>query len=334
MNTYSSRKQSVRGSAAPKVIAGVVVLAAVAAGAWWFLQQREAKPAVVATTTSSGTSASAAADAAAPVVEGLSIDQLYREARKAMDEQRLVSPAGNNALEYYLAILQQDAKNSGAADAVRELFPFASGTAEQEINQGDLEDAGRIIASLAKADPSNYTLTILRSKLEAKRKQIADAEAAAQAAALAAATPTVQPANTGTGAAETATPTTTAPAETIAPAPADTVAEATPPPASVQPAATPAPVGESRDVQVVTPVPPDYPAAAARKRTEGWVEVEFTVTADGTVENATVVASEPARIFDRSAIAAIQKTKFSPRLVNGVPVDSTLRRRIEFKFGG
>ena len=334
MNTSRFPERFARGSAAPRILVGVLVLAAAAGGAWWFLN----KPGAVAptatspiATTAQAPGAEAAVAAVSPAVEELTIDQLYREARKAMSEQRLVAPAGNNALEFYLGILGKDPTNSGALDALRELFPFASGTAEQEINQGNLDEAGRIIASLAKSDPSNYTLTILRSKLEAKKKQ--EELLAAQAAAAAAApTPVPKPAVEIGSNEATAT---SAPATTAGTAPA-----AATPPAAVasQPAPTPAPApaapqGESRDVQGVTPIAPTYPAQAARNKQEGWVEVEFTVTADGRVENARVSASEPQRVFDREAIRSIERTKFNPRLENGVPVNATVRRRIEFKLG-
>jgi periplasmic protein TonB len=48
---------------------------------------------------------------------------------------------------------------------------------------------------------------------------------------------------------------------------------------------------------------------------------------------AKVTASDPARVFDREAVRSIEKTKFSPRLENGVPVSATVRRRIEFRLG-
>ena len=78
---------------------------------------------------------------------------------------------------------------------------------------------------------------------------------------------------------------------------------------------------------------PVYPIAAARNRQEGWVEVEFTIGPDGAVQNARVIGSNPARVFDREAISAVQRAKFSPKLENGQPVSATLRRRIEFKLG-
>jgi protein TonB len=338
MKSILPEKRSLRGSAAPLIIVVVLVLALLGAGAWWYMnQQKGATP--TAATPGAPAATTAEGEAAAPVVsaavEELSIDQLYREARNAMSEQRVVAPAGNNAMEYYLAIIGKDPANTGAADALRELFPFASGTAEQEIIQGNLTEADRIIASLARADPSNYTLTILRSKLEARRKLIEQQEAAATAAeaaaAAAAAAAARAPATTGDAATAAAPAATGASAES----PAETTA-ATPPPsaAPATPAAPPPPVaqGETRDVEVITPLAPSYPPQAARRRQEGWVEVEFTVNADGSVANAKVTSSDPPRVFDREAIRAVQNAKFNPRLENGVPVNSTVRRRIEFKL--
>ncbi|MBN8482740.1 MAG: energy transducer TonB, partial [Xanthomonadales bacterium] len=96
----------------------------------------------------------------------------------------------------------------------------------------------------------------------------------------------------------------------------------------------PAAAGATRDATVVTAAAPSYPPQAARNRTEGWVEVEFTVTAEGTVANARVVNSDPPRVFDREAIRSIERATYRPRLENGNPVSSTLRRRIEFKLNG
>lgn len=333
MKSSKSNRYFVRGAAAPKVIAalGLVLLAGV--GGWWFLTQRgiELVPALSVMTEEPVAAPGEALPAISPAVEELSVDQLNREARKAMAEQRLVMPAGNNALEYYLAILEKDSTNAGAKEALRELFPFASGTAEQEINQGDIEEGARIISSLAKADPSNYTLTILRSKLEAKRKQV-DQQLALTAAAATAATraPAASTAATEPAAVE---PVATAPTAASPTA----IATPTPAPVETRPQASApiqaAPVGETRDVVVVSPVAPVYPPQAARNRSEGWVEVEFTVTAGGVVEAARVTRSDPPRVFDREAIRSIERSTFRPRLENGEAKDSTVRRRIEFKLG-
>jgi protein TonB len=64
-------------------------------------------------------------------------------------------------------------------------------------------------------------------------------------------------------------------------------------------------------------VPPQYPIRAAERGIEGWVVLRFTITATGTVENPTVVAAQPKRIFDRAAIRALKKWKYRPRIVDG-----------------
>ena len=87
-----------------------------------------------------------------------------------------------------------------------------------------------------------------------------------------------------------------------------------------------------RPAELVRAVQPDYPPDAYRSRAQGWVEVEFTVSADGSVSNATVVNSEPSRIFNNAALNAIKRWTFKPKMENGKAVDDRLRRRIEFKL--
>ncbi len=77
---------------------------------------------------------------------------------------------------------------------------------------------------------------------------------------------------------------------------------------------------------------PIYPRAAARAGKEGWVKVVFTITAEGGVVDASVVESSPRRVFDRSALRAIRKWRFQPRLVDGKPVKSRATQLIDFKL--
>jgi protein TonB len=300
----------------PLLVAIIVVVALVAGAAWWFLGHRGEAPATstTATTPAQGPSDAGTTPAVSATQPDLSVDELYGQARAAMSANRMVAPAGNNALEYYLRILAKQPDDTDATDAVRELFPFATGSAEDQINQSNFDEATRIMDLLAKADPSNYTLTILRSKLEAKKRQN-ERELAQQAQREAAAT------------AAAAAPAQPAAAETQEAAAA--VAEEAPAPAPPPP---PEPVGETRDVRVVTPPAPSYPPVAVRNRQNGWVEVEFTVSASGAVENAHVTASNPSRVFDREAVRAIENARFEARLDKGQPVATTIRRRIEFKL--
>ena len=69
-----------------------------------------------------------------------------------------------------------------------------------------------------------------------------------------------------------------------------------------------------------------------RNHQEGWVEVSFTVTAEGRVKEASVVTSNPPRIFNASALRAVEGWTFSPRMENGKAAEQQIRTRIEFKL--
>lgn len=84
------------------------------------------------------------------------------------------------------------------------------------------------------------------------------------------------------------------------------------------------------DIIPLVVIRPMYPRDAAMKGIEGWVEVQFTITALGTVKDARVIDSEPPRIFNREALRAILKWKFKPRVVDGVAVDRMATQIIGF----
>jgi len=79
-----------------------------------------------------------------------------------------------------------------------------------------------------------------------------------------------------------------------------------------------APAGvERRDLEQVVRIEPTYPPGAFRNGVEGWVDVDFTVTAQGTTRDIRVVASDPRAVFDEAAIAAVAQWQYRPRVVNG-----------------
>ncbi|HEU4617335.1 MAG TPA: energy transducer TonB, partial [Gammaproteobacteria bacterium] len=57
-------------------------------------------------------------------------------------------------------------------------------------------------------------------------------------------------------------------------------------------------------------VQPAYPAAASARRPTGYVEVEYTVNAEGRVEGARVTKSEPGTVFDAAALAAVSRWRY------------------------
>ncbi|WP_370280468.1 energy transducer TonB [Pontibacterium sp.] len=85
---------------------------------------------------------------------------------------------------------------------------------------------------------------------------------------------------------------------------------------------------------VLSQFPPRYPQRALRRRQEGQVVVEFTITEMGTVKpgSVVVVESTPSGVFDKAVLRAIQRWRFKTRLVNGQPVPFKARQKLEFKL--
>jgi protein TonB len=79
--------------------------------------------------------------------------------------------------------------------------------------------------------------------------------------------------------------------------------------------------GTDRDTVPIVRVPPQYPPAAAERGIEGWVRVQFSVTAVGSVRDVAVVDSEPGTIFDDAALAAVARWRYNPRIDGGVAVE-------------
>ncbi len=88
------------------------------------------------------------------------------------------------------------------------------------------------------------------------------------------------------------------------------------------------------DVIPLVRIQPQYPRQAQMNGIEGWVRIEFTVTAVGTVTNPKVLDSRPPRVFDREAIRAILKWKFKPRVIDGNAVERQGTQTIEFTLDG
>ena len=105
------------------------------------------------------------------------------------------------------------------------------------------------------------------------------------------------------------------------------VAKPKPAPSRPQPAVLP-----ENSLRRTRFVPPEYPARALDRGTQGWVDIEFTVAADGTTRDAIVRAAEPAGVFDRAALQAVGRWRYEPRVVDGIVVDQRVEARVRFQL--
>lgn len=336
---FSERRHQ-HGAVSPVSLAVVVIVLALAVAAWFLIIKPYREASTAEAPVATATQKAAAAREAPPAnVDSLSVDQLLAEARTAMNDQRLVAPAGNNAFEFYMKVMQKQPGNPVAADALRETFSYGAAATEQTINQRDFNEAQREIDLLAKADPENYTLTILRSKLDAQRKtldreqqQAVDAQKAQQLAQQNAANQQRQQAEQAAAAEAQRLQL----AREQAARAAQAQQQAATPVAVAPRQAAPTPAADSgaiSDAVLIRQVNPRYPTAAMRANQEGWVDVEVTVGTDGGVANVAVVDSQPKHVFDRAAIDAVSKWAYKPATRNGEPTTVTLRRRLQFNLG-
>jgi protein TonB len=88
----------------------------------------------------------------------------------------------------------------------------------------------------------------------------------------------------------------------------------------------------ARELMATLTLPPRYPPAARAGGTEGFVEVEFTVTAEGATEDIHVIAAHPPGVFDEATERAIRGWRFQPHRSNGRPVEARVRQRVDFRL--
>ena len=99
----------------------------------------------------------------------------------------------------------------------------------------------------------------------------------------------------------------------------------------------------------IVKVQPQYPRRALSRGMSGWVIVEFTVTAQGTVTDPFVVSNcgwiknarnegkcedNPNSVFDSAATKAAVKFKYKPKVIDGDPVATAgVQNKITFELG-
>ncbi|MFO1473010.1 MAG: energy transducer TonB [Lysobacterales bacterium] len=322
--------------------AGMMLVCALAA----CKKDNTAEPATPAAGQQAATTAPPPAAVSAQVA-AMGAEQLREAASAALREQRLYAPAGNNAMEYYLALRDKSPNDPAVSSALTDLMPYTLIATEQSINRDDFAEAQRLYALMEKTDPKAPALPRLKQSIadaqaslaqrtadatartEEDAKKQADLEkqrlADQQKAQLLAAQQLAEQQAADAKAAADKAAADKAAADKAA---ADKAAADR---AAAQRAAAqnpPAQAAASNELRPISTPAPSYPREAYRDGTSGEVQVEFTVGTDGSVTSARVVRADPPRVFDREALSAVKRWKFQPV---GSPVTS--RRTIGFKPG-
>jgi protein TonB len=78
--------------------------------------------------------------------------------------------------------------------------------------------------------------------------------------------------------------------------------------------------------------PPRYPQRALMRHVEGKVVLRFTINPDGSVSDAEVIEAEPAGYFEQSALRAISRWQFHPKVVDGKAVSRIATQTISYRL--
>ncbi len=221
--------------------------------------------------------------------------ELARVAQVRISQGRLLEPAGDSA-KFYLRQLQEKG-GAAATDSLARLNDAygkrLTTDARAALGRAAWPEFDMLVAELRSANGGAGLTQALALQKDADRARDQAKVRAAEAA----------DAKVNAEAAREAT----AAAAAVAPAPAAT----TPP-------------------KLLKALTLDYPARAAATGVEGWVEVQFDVSAAGAAENLKVIAAQPAGTFDSAALAAIKRARFTPaKTADGTAVAqaSTLKLR-------
>jgi type II secretory pathway predicted ATPase ExeA len=94
------------------------------------------------------------------------IDKLLVQGRQALDDYRLVTPAGDNAYEYMSAVLQQDPLNETARAAIQEIVVIYTTLAAKAADNNQIERAERYLDRGLRIQPDDPDLLALKDTLD------------------------------------------------------------------------------------------------------------------------------------------------------------------------
>jgi TonB family protein len=329
VNLTTGKHVAPRSNATAIVVGLVVLLAAAVGAAFWWNGRKE--PAQVAPPPR----------AVGTLTQEEQIADFLARGEMAFATDRLLNPRGNNAVEYFRAVLALQPDNVGAQTGLERVGMKLEARVMEALQARDPARGATALATLQHAVPEYPRLDALRAELltlsRSSRTPLSVAPApapppvkkpAARTTAPAAApTPTPTPPPAATSAVEAPTETAPAPHANASELEKQQLALA-----EAQQRALAASVVQAKTLKRVREVPPAYPREAERLGLSGWVDVEFTIATNGTTQDLVVRNAEPLRTFDQAAIDAVKRWRFEPVMRGGAAVEQRAAVRIRFEL--
>jgi protein TonB len=260
------------------------------------------------------------------------VRQLVQQASGHITAQRFLRPAGSNARDALLEARKLDPSDPAVVLAIGQLASTLTDAARKAAAAGDVAQTKELLEAARRLGAAEATLaTVERSLSETPRAR----EAAASRPA-----PSPAPERTVTRAAVSedkmlaaeSAPKIAAVSNAVSPGANDSAPQSGSASAPPQPTSSaPDQWLQAIDLPRTRAVAPDYPTQAFINGTEGWVDVDFTITAEGVPENLRVRDSSPRRTFDRAALDSVRQWRFVPIRDNGAPVERRATLRVRFQ---
>ncbi|MEM7277901.1 MAG: TonB family protein [Pseudomonadota bacterium] len=239
------------------------------------------------------------------------ISNLLSLANERMASGQLISPSDDNARFFFRAALAKEPNNAAATQGLRLIGARFIADADAAFKRGDIETASGLLDTARSSGATAADVRTLAGQIAETRKA---AEEQAEAAAKIEREQEAQRA---------------AAAEAKAQADADAAAAAL---AAAQPRVSDEGLQYVKLSELVRTryVAPQFPRSAIRRDLSGWVSLEFTVSAEGKVEDISILESEPGTIFVSSATKALQRWEYEPVIEDGVAVARRASVRLQF----
>lgn len=90
--------------------------------------------------------------------------------------------------------------------------------------------------------------------------------------------------------------------------------------------------GENRKARASNVITPKYPQSAQARGITGFVVLDISLNERGQVISIKVASATPPNVFDNAAIEAVQKWSFEPAIVDGRPVPTILKQKVNFEL--
>ncbi|MET0497423.1 MAG: TonB family protein [Steroidobacteraceae bacterium] len=253
------------------------------------------------------------------------VRNLVEQATVHIERQRLLRPPGDNARDTLLQARRLDPDDIAVVQGLREFATVLADAARKAQAAGDTAQAIEFIDAARKLGSKDPALAAVeRAISEAARAASTRRDDVSRNAV------PVEPTGLANTRAVQSPPNNAG--SNIAPAPVQS-----PVPGTSNPVGTAIAPGLAADVLAAATlvrtkeVAPDYPTQAYVDGTEGWVDINFTISAQGVPEDLKIYDASPKRVFDRAALASLRQWRFEPIKENGVAVSRRANLRIRFQ---